>query len=166
METFTKRYIVERTSKAEIRPEEQSCWENLWMKCSWKGHKDWNRHHKRIKRSGQAWLVYVKDINCNIPNTGRWARGDISYKCWWWLFWDSKWQDRQKSSTVFESRLYRMSGHQPSIAESAPQWGAEDTEIKVPSVENTELKSSPFRAWSRSVCSRTCYAYWQGFLPY
>ena len=31
---FTKRYIVERTSKAEIRPEEQSekaetCWEHL-----------------------------------------------------------------------------------------------------------------------------------------
>ena len=35
METFIKRYVVERTSKAEIRPEEQSekvesCRENLW----------------------------------------------------------------------------------------------------------------------------------------
>ena len=34
-ETFIKRYIVERTNKAEIRPEEQSekaesCWGNLW----------------------------------------------------------------------------------------------------------------------------------------
>ena len=34
-ETFMKRYIVERTSKTEIRPEEQSkkaesCRENLW----------------------------------------------------------------------------------------------------------------------------------------
>ena len=34
-ETFKKRYIVEKTSKAEIRPEEQSekaksCLENLW----------------------------------------------------------------------------------------------------------------------------------------
>ena len=33
-DTFVKRYIVERTSKAEIRPEEQSekaesCWENF-----------------------------------------------------------------------------------------------------------------------------------------
>ena len=33
-ETFIKRYIVERTNKAEIRPEEQSektesCWQNL-----------------------------------------------------------------------------------------------------------------------------------------
>ena len=32
-----------------------------------------------------------------------------------------------------------------------PQWGAADAEIKVPSGENTELKSSPFQAWSRSV---------------
>ena len=46
-----------------------------------------------------------------------------------------------------------------------PQWGAADAEIKVPSGENTELKRSPFQAWSRSVYSRTCYAYWQGFLP-
>ena len=32
-----------------------------------------------------------------------------------------------------------------------PQWGAADAEIKVPSVENTELKCSPFKAWGRSV---------------
>ena len=47
----------------------------------------------------------------------------------------------------------------------APQWGAADAEIKVPSGENTELKHSPFKAWSRSVYSHTCYAYCQGFLP-
>ena len=47
----------------------------------------------------------------------------------------------------------------------APQWGAADAEIKVPSGENTELKHSPFIAWSRSVYSHTCYAYCQGFLP-
>ena len=45
-----------------------------------------------------------------------------------------------------------------------PQWGAADAEIKVPSGENTELKRSPFKAWGRSVYSRTCYAYCQGFL--
>ena len=45
-----------------------------------------------------------------------------------------------------------------------PQWGAVDTEIKVPSGENTELKHSAFKAWSRSVYSRTCYTYFQGFL--
>ena len=47
----------------------------------------------------------------------------------------------------------------------APQWGAEDAEIKVPSRKNTELKRSPFKAWSRSVYSHTCYAYCHGFLP-
>ena len=47
----------------------------------------------------------------------------------------------------------------------APQWGAADAEIKVPSGENTELKRSPFQAWGRSVYSHTCYAYCQGFLP-
>ena len=40
--------------------------------------------------------------------------------------------------------------------------GAADAEIKIPSVENTELKDSP---WSRSVYSLTCYAYCQGFFP-
>ena len=41
-ETFIKRYIVERTYKAEIRPEEQSektesCQENLWNEIQMKG---------------------------------------------------------------------------------------------------------------------------------
>ena len=48
---------------------------------------------------------------------------------------------------------------------STMQWGAADTEIKVPSGENTEFKHSPFKAWSRSVYGHTCYAYCQGFLP-
>ena len=46
------------------------------------------------------------------------------------------------------------------------QWGAADAEIKVPSDENTELKGSPFKAWSRSVYCHACYAYCQEFLPY
>ena len=49
--------------------------------------------------------------------------------------------------------------------ESPLQLGAADAEIKVPSVENTELKGSPFEAWSRSAYSHTCYAYCQEFLP-
>ena len=55
------------------------------------------------------------------------------------------------------------------LAEKTPlvalQWGAADAEIKVPSNENTELKHSPFKAWSRSVYSHSCYACCQGFLP-
>ena len=47
----------------------------------------------------------------------------------------------------------------------SPQWGTADAEIKVPSGENTELKRSPFQAWSRSVYNHTCYAYCQGVLP-
>ena len=46
-----------------------------------------------------------------------------------------------------------------------PQWGAADAEIKVPSGENTELKRSPFQAWSMSVYSHSCYAYCRGVLP-
>ena len=46
-----------------------------------------------------------------------------------------------------------------------PQWGAADAEIKVPSGEDTELKRSPLKAWSKSVYSHTSYAYCQGFLP-
>ena len=41
-ETFIKRYKVERTNKAEIRPDEQSekresCWENWWNEMQLKG---------------------------------------------------------------------------------------------------------------------------------
>ena len=45
------------------------------------------------------------------------------------------------------------------------QWKAVDAEIKVPSVANTELKGSPFKAWSRSVYSYACYTYCQGVFP-
>ena len=60
-----KRYTVERTNKAEIRPEEQSekaeiCWENLWNETQLKGPKDRNRLKNRIERSGKARLVYVR----------------------------------------------------------------------------------------------------------
>ena len=51
------------------------------------------------------------------------------------------------------------------LCSSPPQWGAADSEIKAPSGENTELKRSPFKAWSRSVYRHICYAYCQGFLP-
>ena len=57
----------------------------------------------------------------------------------------------------------------PSIripASEAPQWGPADAEVKVPSAGNTDLKGSPFEAWSGSVNSHTCYAYCKEFLPY
>ena len=69
---FHTRCIVERTNTAEIRLEEQSekaasCWENLLNEIQLKGPYNRNRHKNRMKRSGQAWLVCVKNINCNIP---------------------------------------------------------------------------------------------------
>ena len=49
--------------------------------------------------------------------------------------------------------------------DTPPQWGAGDAEIKVLSGENSELKRSPSKAWSRSVYSHTFHAYCQRFLP-
>ena len=70
-ETFVKRYIVEISNKADIRSEEESKKRRVvgriyGMKYSCNGHKGRNRHKNRIKRSEQAQLVYVKDIN-HIP---------------------------------------------------------------------------------------------------
>ena len=47
----------------------------------------------------------------------------------------------------------------------SPAVGAADAEIKAPSVENTELEGSPFKAWGRLVYSHTWYANYKGFLP-
>ena len=64
-----------RISQRDIhlkRPIRQKEWESrvVWricgMKYSLKGHKDRNRHKNKMKRSGQARLVYVKDINHKI----------------------------------------------------------------------------------------------------
>ena len=68
---------------------------------------------------------------------------------------------KRRWAKTFTLRKWEKTFTPPSI----PQWGAADAEIKVPSGENTELKRSPFQAWSRSVYSHTCYVYCQGFLP-
>ena len=47
-----------------------------------------------------------------------------------------------------------------------PCSGERDTEFKVTSDKNTELKDSPFKACCRSLYSNACYAYCQGFLPH
>ena len=51
----------------------------------------------------------------------------------------------------------------PLTMDSTQQWGTADTEIKIPSVEYTELKGSPSKAWSRSVNSYICYTYCKDF---
>ena len=67
-------------------------------------------------------------------------------------------------SCIVKSESEQVTGRVKFRPFIIPQWGAADAEIKVPSGENTELKRSPFKAWSRSVYSHTCYAYRQGFL--
>ena len=74
METFIKRYVDERTNKAEIRPEEQSqktgsCRENSWneiqLKWAIKTEIDTGTGEKGVGKLG--W--FVSDINRNIPTT-------------------------------------------------------------------------------------------------
>ena len=75
-----KRYIVERTNKAEIWPEEQvrkrRVVERIYeMGYRWKGHKDRNRHKNRIKRTGKARLVYIRemyDVHREEPQPSFW----------------------------------------------------------------------------------------------
>ena len=64
-EDFHKeKYIVKRTIKAEIRPEEpkekaESCWENSWNEIQLKGPQRQKQTQEQKKKSGQAQLDYV-----------------------------------------------------------------------------------------------------------
>ena len=69
-----QRYIVERTNKAEIRPEEQSeetetesCRENLWNEIQLKGPIRQKYTQEQIKKLG--WFMQKKNIDRNIPTT-------------------------------------------------------------------------------------------------
>ena len=64
---------------------------------------------------------------------------------------------------ISPSLLFSLSVRCLKSTLSPPQWGAADTEIKVPSGQNTELKSSPFRTRSRSVYSHICNTYCRDF---
>ena len=68
-------------------------------------------------------------------------------------------------SSAYQRLTKASQGFHLTTVTYSPQWGAADTEIEVPSDENTELKCSPFKAWSRTVYSHTCYTYCQGFRP-
>ena len=50
------------------------------------------------------------------------------------------------------------------MVQASPLWETADAEMKDPSVENPELKCSPFNAWSRSEYSHTCLTCYEGFL--
>ena len=65
---------MKRTDKAEIRPEEQSkkaesCKENLWNEMQLKGPQRQIDIQEQNKKEWASSLVYVIDINRNIPTT-------------------------------------------------------------------------------------------------
>ena len=72
-----------KDQEGRARPEEksekaESCRENLWNEIQL--NEPWRQKQKQEqnkKRSGQAQLVYFKNINRNIPTTWRWAREDL-----------------------------------------------------------------------------------------
>ena len=77
--TFIERYYrVQRTNKANKTRRTE--WESAelsgeFMEYHWNSHKDSKRHKNRIlkKKSGQAGLVYVWNINHNIPTMWGWS---------------------------------------------------------------------------------------------
>ena len=73
-ESFINRHLMERTNKAGMKTEEQSekaesLREKFWNEIQLKGPQRQKQTQAQIKRSGHARLVYVKDINRNIPIT-------------------------------------------------------------------------------------------------
>ena len=79
---FHKETCSWRTYKAEIGQEEQSeSWELSGEFMEWNTVEraiktEIDTRKNRIKKSGQAQLVYTKNINRNIPTTWRWALWD------------------------------------------------------------------------------------------
>ena len=47
-----------------------------------------------------------------------------------------------------------------------PQWGGAETEIKVPSVENTELKGSHLKPGCGGGFFLTCKDFWESIRPF
>ena len=91
-ETFINRYIVKRTNKAEMRPEEQSektesCRENLWNEIQLKGpqrHKidtktEWKRSEKYCPL-----LVLRRELHSGPAGreSRRWERSYPHFVCW------------------------------------------------------------------------------------
>ena len=76
-ETFIKRYIVERTNQAEIRPEEQSekaenCQENVWNETQLKGplrqKQTQEENKKRVGKLG--WFMSKTKTATSPPREG------------------------------------------------------------------------------------------------
>ena len=121
-----------------------------------------------------SWSV----TSCVDPSRSRQDDNDLITSSWiffpYRLMMPYQWFPEQKiprslTSLISDRPVQDRWTKQPSQGDAfwkiSTQWGAADAEIKVPSVENTDLKRSLFKAWSRSVYSHTCYAYCQEILP-
>ena len=110
------------------------------------------------ERNGPWWMV-----SCTWKYDGYILR-QVVYGCETWALL----ADPEKKKERTKEKLSRLSAPiawENFFVSPTPQWGAADAEIKVPSGENTELKRSPFKAWSRSIYCHACHAYCQGVLP-
>ena len=73
-EIFIRKYIVEKISKAEIRPEElsekaESCRENLWNEMQLKGPYRQKQTQERDKKEWASSVGLGQNIVHNIPST-------------------------------------------------------------------------------------------------
>ena len=73
-------------------------------------------------------------------------------------------QFQAKRNTPFLPQFYNLI--KCDISSIAAQWGTVAAGIKDPSIENLKFKDSPFKVWSRSEYSRTCFTYCQELLPW
>ena len=72
-ETFIKRYIVERTTKAELRPQElsektESCRENLWNEIQLKGPKRQKQTKEQNKKESASSVGLCQNHKLQHPH--------------------------------------------------------------------------------------------------
>ena len=131
------------------------------------GSSSWHRRPTLRDRLYSRFILWTPiGYHLSLNRGGRWGTTDdfttsfLRFPLFSTALWDLA-NSRSVHSLMFSSHLFLCL---PCLLPS-PQWRAADAEIKVPSGENTELKRSPFKAWSSSVHSHTCYAFCQGFPP-
>ena len=113
--------------------------EEDWTKWSWTNREGRIREHKRPPKNKDTHIRKdCEDVSMRAKNT--------SFLC--------------------QRKVFAVYHFVESVPLADPRWVAADAEIKVPSGENTELKRSPFKAWSRSIYSHATLTARNFFLAY
>ena len=88
------------------------------MKCSWKGHKDRDRHKNRIKRSGQARLVFVwhKPQHPHSVKVSPWGRGGG----------ERERRERERVSKLVRTKLRQIGVRKFGTHRESTKWPAAD----------------------------------------